>query len=214
MVRDTLKQVARYGVDWIVLEADHARTWTSSIGTPAATAWLERKLAFRDPADDSSWCSGWGRRTAWLIERDWRRSPSQGRSWGRVLLAVSRATFRLGFPLDDAWIHQTYARNLAATGEWAFVPGEPSGGSTSPLWTMILAVGHKLGLDPRVWAYLLGVAALATAAVAAAAWFRRRTRASTNWVLVVGLTFVLEWHLVWSAASGMELILVVALACW
>ncbi|HKY84096.1 MAG TPA: hypothetical protein VJ160_04630, partial [Anaerolineales bacterium] len=78
-----------------------------------------------------------------------------------LFLTVSRTTFRIGFPLDDAWIHQTYARNLVATGQWAFVPGEPSGGSTSPLWTVALAVGHWLGLDPRVWAYSLGAAVLA-----------------------------------------------------
>jgi len=129
-----------------------------------------------------------------------------------LFLVVSRTTFRIGFPLDDAWIHQTYARNLAASGQWAFVPGEPSGGSTSPLWTVALAVGHKLGLDPRVWAYSFGAAALAASAAAAASWFRRRTGAPNNWLLVVGLTFVLEWHLVWSAASGMEVILLVALA--
>ena len=129
-----------------------------------------------------------------------------------LFLTVSRTTFRIGFPLDDAWIHQTYARNLVATGQWAFVPGEPSGGSTSPLWTVALAVGHWLGLDPRVWAYSLGAAVLAASTAAAASWFRRRTGAPNNWLLVVGLTFVLEWHLLWSAASGMEVILLLALA--
>jgi hypothetical protein len=38
-----------------------------------------------------------------------------------------------GFPLDDSWIHQVYGRNLAQTGQWAFVPGVPSAASTSPL---------------------------------------------------------------------------------
>ena len=37
------------------------------------------------------------------------------------------------FPLDDSWIHQTYGRNLALNGEWAFLPGKPSAASTSPL---------------------------------------------------------------------------------
>ncbi len=38
-------------------------------------------------------------------------------------LLASAMLYRLGFPLDDAWIHQTYARNLALHGEWAFLPG-------------------------------------------------------------------------------------------
>src|SRR4030067_1070587 len=90
-------------------------------------------------------------------------------------LAWSQRTYRLGFPLDDAWIHQTYARNLAQRGEWAFLPGRPSAGSTSPLWTILLAVGHALRTDPRAWAYLLGTAALVLTAMAAMQWARRRT---------------------------------------
>ena len=62
-------------------------------------------------------------------------------------VAFSAAKYRIGFPLDDAWIHQTYARNLALRGEWAFIPGKPSAGSTSPLWSVLLAPGYRLGLS-------------------------------------------------------------------
>src|SRR5687767_9314690 len=68
--------------------------------------------------------------------------------------------FGLGFPLDDAWIHLTYARNLAEHGEWAFRLGEQSAGSTSPLWTALLSIGFLIGLGPHVWTYLAGWAVL------------------------------------------------------
>src|SRR5512147_3207915 len=71
-------------------------------------------------------------------------------------LIVSQIVFQIGFPLDDAWIHLTYARNLAEHGEWAFRLGERSAGSTAPLWTVLLSVGFLLGLGPYVWTYLLG----------------------------------------------------------
>ena len=61
-----------------------------------------------------------------------------------------------GYPLDDAWIHQTYARNLALRGEFAFVSGQPSAGSTAPLWTLLLAPGYWLGLTPFVWTWGMG----------------------------------------------------------
>mgnify|MGYP000433304428 FL=1 len=56
---------------------------------------------------------------------------------GLLYLAVGGGSF----PLDDSWIHQTYARNLALYGEWAFTPGIASTASTSPLYTVVLAVG-------------------------------------------------------------------------
>jgi hypothetical protein len=75
-------------------------------------------------------------------------------------LLVSQGTYQLGFPLDDAWIHQTYARNFALHGEWAFLPGRLSAGSTAPLWSLLLAVGYWVGLAPLAWTYLLGWGAL------------------------------------------------------
>ena len=48
-------------------------------------------------------------------------------------LMVSALIFRIGFPLDDSWIHLTYARNFAEHGEWAYRLGERSAGS-APGW--------------------------------------------------------------------------------
>ena len=61
-----------------------------------------------------------------------------------VYLVASALYYRVGFPLDDSWIHLTYARNLAVFGEWAFQPGKPSAGSTAPLWTALLSIGFFL----------------------------------------------------------------------
>jgi hypothetical protein len=119
------------------------------------------------------------------------------------VLGLSRAT-GIGFPLDDAWIHQTYARNLVALGEWSFIPGEASGGSTAPLWTVMLSVAYLLGVDPVVWAYLLGIILLAFTAWFAGRWFLLRNPEKSNWVPFVAAGMGMEWHLIWAGASGME----------
>src|SRR6266511_6125760 len=80
-------------------------------------------------------------------------------------LIASALIFRIGFLLDDSWIHLTYARNLAEHGEWAFRLGERSAGSTSPLWTVLLSIGFLFGLAPYVWTYLLGWVVLTLIAV-------------------------------------------------
>jgi hypothetical protein len=126
---------------------------------------------------------------------------------GLVYLAASRAGGFVGFPLDDAWIHQTYARNLASTGEFAFVAGQPSAGSTSPLWTALLAVGYLLRIDYHLWAYSLGVGLLAVNAWLVHRLVLRWWPFATPAAIAAGLFIVLEWHLVWAAVSGMETLL-------
>ncbi len=119
-------------------------------------------------------------------------------------LALAALGGPLGFPLDDAWIHQTYARNLGQRFEFAFVPGQPSAGSTSPLWTALLAVGYALRVDYRVWTYLLGVLLLALNGWLAHRLVGRLWPAFPAAAWAAGLLVVGEWHLVWSGASGME----------
>lgn len=122
-------------------------------------------------------------------------------------LIASDLIFRVGFPLDDAWIHLTYARNLAEHGEWAFRLGERSAGSTAPLWTVLLSIGFLFKLGPYVWTYLLGWAVLTLLAVCAENTARKLVASYKSRIPWAGLFFVFAWHLTWSAVSGMETLL-------
>ena len=132
-----------------------------------------------------------------------------GLSLSAYLLASMR-TYRLGFPLDDAWIHQTYARNLALWGEWAFIHGQPSAGSTAPLWSAILALGYILKVNPYLWTFSLGWVFLLALALVSLQGFRElgvKLFSQDNqfvWSIGAGILLLLEWHIVWAAASGME----------
>lgn len=122
-------------------------------------------------------------------------------------LSVSALTYRIGFPLDDAWIHLTYARNFIEHGEWAFRLGESSAGSTSPLWTALLSVGYLLHLAPYAWTFFLGWFILSLMGLRAENIARKTLSAYRPRVPWVGLFIVLAWHLTWSATSGMETLL-------
>ncbi len=124
-----------------------------------------------------------------------------------LYLLASKIIYRIGFPLDDSWIHLTYARNLALHRQWAFRLGHPSAGSTSPLWAFLLAPGFWLGLAPYAWTYLLGALLLFGLAVLMEMSARRLLPAyGPKWPWI-GFFFALEWHMVWAAMSGMETLL-------
>jgi arabinofuranosyltransferase len=116
-----------------------------------------------------------------------------------------------GFPLDDAWIHQVYARNLAQRGEWAFNPGQPSGGSTAPLWSVLLAGAHVFNIDPVIWSAILGGLALLVTAILAELLVREWNEGYQPSIPWAGLFMVCEWHLVWASISGMETSLFICL---
>ena len=124
-------------------------------------------------------------------------------SLGAYVLAAA-LTYRLGFPLDDAWIHQTYARNLAWYGEWSFVRGFPSAGSTAPFWSFWLALGYWLRLPPLGWVFGSGWLLLWGVALAGWAAAARLLPPGSRWAPWAGALLALAWHLVWAAASGME----------
>lgn len=135
---------------------------------------------------------------------------------GAVLLAIGGflwASARVagpGYPLDDAWIHQTYARNLAQYGEWSFLPGKPSGGSTAPLWSLLIAPIYLLTPNAFLWTMVLG-----GCSILGVGWFGQKLFEAVSTLPVSGIPWcglfvVLEWHMVWAAVSGMETILYTA----
>jgi hypothetical protein len=129
-----------------------------------------------------------------------------------VYLLASAFTYRLGFPLDDSWIHATFARNLVVHGEWAFQVGRLSAGSTSPLWTLLLTPGYLLNLAPLWWSFLLGSAALLGLCITVEITARSVIQAYRPSLPWIGLFFAAEWHMLWAAVSGMETLLHTMLA--
>ena len=136
----------------------------------------------------------------------WQLALASGISM-TVYLVASALYYRVGFPLDDSWIHLTYARNLAVFGEWAFQPGKSSAGSTAPLWTVLLSIGFFIKLAPYIWTYLLGTLLLWGMGLLSEMVARRVSSAYQSRIPWIGLFMILEWHLVWAAASGMETLL-------
>lgn len=114
----------------------------------------------------------------------------------------------VGFPLDDAWIHQTYARNLALNGKWMFQAGGGPGGSTSPLWTLFLVPGHWLGnQDPIIYSNVLSVLLFGFLVWIGVRHIRLLTGNQKLSVILGTLALSTCWQLNWAANSGMETIL-------
>lgn len=108
-----------------------------------------------------------------------------------------------GLPLDDGWIHAAYARNLARTGQLCLHPGEPSTGTTSFLWTALLALLRLVGLGP--------VAAPLVLAVPLQAWLAvlvfllvRDADLGGRWAFLAAASCALLGNLVWISLAGME----------
>ncbi len=136
-----------------------------------------------------------------------------------VYMLVNHAA---GFPLDDAWIHQDFARTLAQHGVFAYAPGRSGAGSTSPLWVLLLTPAQLAPGGAPLWlvigwADMLGTLALfglawATSALAELWLADVDERLRTLGALLTGCAVLAEWHLTWAALSGMETILFVFLS--
>jgi len=123
---------------------------------------------------------------------------------------------RVGFPLDDAWIHLVYARNLLAGHGLAYNPGQLETGLTAPLWTLLLVPLHAVAgtTDQIAWLVkLLGVSLLVTTA-----WLAARTLIALQVTRVValasGFAIVADPHGMLGALSGMEVSLTGLLLVW
>jgi hypothetical protein len=120
-----------------------------------------------------------------------------------------------GVPLDDAWIHFQFARNLARGDGFAFNPGVPTAGSTAPLWSLLLAGAYALGAPFPLAGQLLSAGSFLLVLGATYALTRRiiagrlTGRRWTAWL--AGAVVAVNGRLVWAGLSALETCLFAAL---
>ncbi len=122
------------------------------------------------------------------------------------------------FPLDDTYIHLTYAKNLANTGAWVFNAGESSLGTSSPLWVLILSFPFLIGLNIYWSVQLIGLFLLCSVACLSAKLIHFDCKKSdvdgqtaVFAATFAGLLIALNGNLHWFSLSGMETLLFVLL---
>ena len=121
-----------------------------------------------------------------------------------LVLHARSVTGAPGLPLDDAWIHLTYARTLAEHGQYSHFPGAPTtSGSTAPLLTLIEAALFRVVRDEKLLGLGLSLLAHAAFLVTFAAWARRRL-GSAAWAAAAVLMIAFDHRLAILAASAME----------
>ena len=109
----------------------------------------------------------------------------------------------LGVPLDDAWIHFQFARNISQGYGFSFNPGQPTPGSTAPLWTILLAGAGAVGADFMQTALVLSALFLLLSIWLAYGFTYWITR--TVWAAILaGLGTVLVGRMLWAGLAAME----------
>lgn len=122
-----------------------------------------------------------------------------------------------GFPLDDPWIHLTFARNLAEYGSFSYYKNEiVTAGSTSPIYTLILAAGFFITKNEMILSYVLGILFFALSAFV----FYKLSGDlfdKENWLGISAvLLFVLDRWMNFISVTGMEttLFILLLIACF
>ncbi|MFW6115645.1 MAG: hypothetical protein ACOC7Y_01145 [Chloroflexota bacterium] len=115
-----------------------------------------------------------------------------------------------GVPLDDAWIHFQFARNLARGDGFAFNPGQPTAGSTAPLWTVLLAGLYAAGGRFPLAGQLLSAASFLLTLGATYALTKGLT--DRRWAAgLAGALVAVNGRMVWAGLSALETALFAAL---
>lgn len=117
-----------------------------------------------------------------------------------------------GAPLDDVWIHFRFAENFAHGFFYQYNPGEPTPGTTSPLWVIILAVPFLFSQN-LILPYALFVSSLFFL-LALIQLYRLCIKLGFDGIysLLITLITMAAGRLLWSSLSGMEITLFVLLS--
>ena len=128
----------------------------------------------------------------------------------QILLAMRLTDGRWVYTLDDAYIHLVMARNLALHGVWGVAPETFAACSSSPLWTLLLALGMRV-LGAREWLPGLFNLAFTLLTLLAVDRILARRDVSARQRVAAGLALFFLVPLTVIASTGMEHVLHVLL---
>lgn len=141
-----------------------------------------------------------GRTCAWLV----------GLHVVTLFVVGYRTDLTMGFPLDDAWIHQVIARTFATTGQLGYAPDRFMSAATSPLWAVVQAANYAtVAVTPALFCIAInGVCIIASSLLLYGLLHRDRV---PHAAIITALVAV-SGNYVWFAFSGMEASLFVLLS--
>ncbi len=126
---------------------------------------------------------------------------------GVVVLAIVGLGLRAAqvklWVCDDAFISFRYAQNLVEGRGLVFNAGEHVEGYTNFAWTMILALGERLGADPVALSQWLGIGFFA-ATIALLLVASRRVGGASFWLPIAALGYAMHEHAQVFASCGLE----------
>jgi arabinofuranosyltransferase len=103
---------------------------------------------------------GGARSTGWAVPAFVDRTLGrfdQRRVTATIVALAALLAFLTRWTQDDSYISLRYARNLAEGNGLVYNPGELVEGYTNFLWTVLMAVPIRLGVDPVLFGHLLGI---------------------------------------------------------
>jgi len=129
-----------------------------------------------------------------------------------VILFVAGASVFFSWIPDDAYVSFRYARNLAEGHGLVFNPGERVEGYSNFMWTLLLGLARKAGLDIVTTARVLSIVCALAAILMALRLFRRITEQTAvgpdadapSHLLQASLMLVVSLPMAYWATSGLE----------
>lgn len=114
---------------------------------------------------------------------------------------------QFGVPLDDTWIHFRFAENFANGHFFQYNIGEPTPGTTSPLWVVILSIPFLI--SPNIYIpFTLVVGSLFFLLTCIETYkLSAKLGFNPNYSLIITFLTLLNGRLLWSSLSGMEITL-------
>ncbi len=110
-----------------------------------------------------------------------------------------------GFPLDDPWIHLTFAKNLVEYHSFSYFKNEmATAGSTSPIYTLLLAIGFLFFKNEMILSYILGIMFLIFSALVFYKLSSLEFAKENYYALIFTGIFLVDKWLNFISLSGME----------